>query len=178
MINNNKKHFFDFFDYIGMVVMIDKKKSKKLFFLAPQKKEKWLVCIRFPKDMKEKLKIQASKDYTGRGKQSILIEDAVKYYLFTLSDIKWGDYERDLDYAELIDDIYEGLNQGPLVGATQVFFSDTTKQKILEIEKKIKLTKPLMKDVRTGLIRKAVSIRLSLGDKAFFDSVISMGNFE
>lgn len=154
--------------------MTEKRKSKKLFFQAPQKKEKWLVCIRFPKDIKEKLRNQAEADYKGRGKQSLLIEDAVKYYLYTLSDIKWVDYERDLDYAELIDDIYEGLNQAPLEGATQVFFSEETKSRILEIEKKIKLTKPLMKDVRTGLIRKAVSIRLSLGDKAFFDSIMAM----
>ncbi|HEN5561244.1 TPA: hypothetical protein U6314_003084, partial [Legionella pneumophila] len=150
--------------------------SKKLFFQSPQKKEKWLVCIRFPKDIKERLKKQAENDYKGRGKQSLLIEDAVKYYLYTLSDIKWAEYEKDPDYSELIDDIYEGLNQAPLEGATQVFFTDETKNKILEIEKKIKLTKPLMKDVRTGLIRKAVSIRLSLGDKSFFDSIMDMGN--
>ncbi|RUR06972.1 hypothetical protein [Legionella sp. km772] len=154
--------------------MTAKRTTKKLFFQAPQKKEKWLVCIRFPKDIKEKLRQQSEKDYKGRGKQSLLIEDAVKYYLYTLSDIKWGDYERDLDYSELIDDIFEGLNQAPLEGATQVFFTEETKNKILEIEKKIKLTKPLMKDVRTGLIRKAVSIRLSLGDKNFFDSIMKM----
>ncbi|QMT62134.1 hypothetical protein [Legionella sp. PC997] len=157
--------------------MTEKRRSKKLFFQAPQKQEKWLVCIRFPKDIKAKLRKQAQIDYKGRGKQSLLIEDAVKYYLYTLSDIKWGDYEKDLDYAELIDDIFEGLNQAPLEGATQVFFTEETKNRILEIEKKIKLTKPLMKDVRTGLIRKAVSIRLSLGDKNFFDSIMSMENF-
>lgn len=156
--------------------MTEKRKSKKLFFQGTQKKEKWLVCIRFPKDIKEKLRNQAEASYTGRGKQSLLIEDAVKYYLYTLSDIKWADYEKDLDYAELIDDIYEGLNQAPLEGATQVFFTEETKTRILEIEKKIKLTKPLMKDVRTGLIRKAVSIRLSLGDKAFFDSIMNMND--
>lgn len=152
--------------------MIEKRKPKKLYFAAPQKKEKWLVCIRFPTDIKEKLKRQAEIDYSGRGKQSLLVEDAVKYYLYTLSDIKWAEYEKDLDYAELIDDIYEGLNQGPLEGATQVFFTEETKNKILDIEKKIKLTKPLMKDVRTGLIRKAVSIRLSLGDKTFFEAIM------
>lgn len=156
--------------------MTEKRKSKKLFFQAPQKKEKWLVCIRFPKDIKEKLKKQAENNYKGRGKQSLLIEDAVNYYLYTLTDIKWAEYEKDLDYSELIDDINEGLNQAPLEGATQVFFTDETKNKILEIEKKIKLTKPLMKDVRTGLIRKAVSIRLSVGDKSFFDSIMSMDN--
>jgi hypothetical protein len=156
--------------------MNEKKKSKKLFFQAPLKKEKWLVCIRFPKDIKEKLKRQADNDYKGRGKQSLLVEDAVKYYLYTLLDIKWAEYERDLDYAELIDDIHEGLNQAPLEGATQVFFTEETKNKILEIETKIKLTKPLMKDVRTGLIRKAVSIRLSLGDKTFFDTIMNMEN--
>ncbi|WP_058533912.1 hypothetical protein [Legionella saoudiensis] len=153
--------------------MTEKRKSKKLFFTSPQKKEKWLVCIRFPKDIKEKLKVQAEKEYSGRGKQSLLIEDAVKYYLYTLAEIKWAEYEKDLDYCELIDDIYEGLNQGPLENATQVFFTEETKNQILELEKKIKLTKPLMKDVRTGLIRKAVSIRLSLGDKAFFDSIMN-----
>lgn len=153
--------------------MTQNKKSKKLFFSAPKKKEKWMVCIRFPRDIKEKLKVQAENDYEGRGKQSLLIEDAVKYYLYTLSDIKWADYEKDLDYAELIDDIYEGLHQGPLEGATQVFFSEDIKNKILDIEKKIKLTKPLIKDVRTGLIRKAVSIRVSLGNKAFFDSIMN-----
>lgn len=153
--------------------MTEKRKSKKLFFALPQKKEKWLVCIRFPRDIKEKLKVQADKEYSGRGKQSLLIEDAVKYYLYTLAEIKWAEYEKDLDYCELIDDIYEGLNQGPLENATQVFFTEETKNQILELEKKIKLTKPLMKDVRTGLIRKAVSIRLSLGDKAFFDSIMN-----
>lgn len=148
------------------------KKSKKLYFSVPQKREKWMVCIRFPTDVKMKLKYQAEKDYSGRGKQSQLIEDSLKYYLFTLKDIKWADYQKDLDYAELIDDIHEGLNQGPLEGATQVFFSPEIQNKILEIEKKVKLSNPLIRDVRTGLIRKAVSIRLSLGDKNFFDSVM------
>ncbi|MBA2710146.1 MAG: hypothetical protein H0U57_06105 [Tatlockia sp.] len=153
-----------------------KRKVRKIIFKAPEKKEKWLVCIRFPTDLRDKLKKQSEKDYEGRGKQSALIEDAVKYYLYTCSDIKWADYLRDLDYAELIDDINEGLNQSPLENATQVFFTPETKEKILELEIKIKLTNPLMKDVRTGLIRKAVSIRLSLGDKSFFDSVMSMEN--
>ena len=152
----------------------NQRKVKKIIFKAPEKKGKWLVCVRFPTDIRIKLKAQSEKDYEGRGKQSALIEDAVKYYLYTCSNIKWADYERDMDYAELIDDINEGLNQGPLENATQVFFSTETKLKILELEKKIKLTNPLMKDVRTGLVRKAVSIRLSLGDKAFFDSVMSM----
>lgn len=147
---------------------------RKLKFVPPIKQEKWMVCIRFPKDIKKKLKQQAEKDYKGRGKQSALVEDAVKYYLYTFSDIKWGDYERDTDYAELIDDINEGLNQGPLENASQVFFTSETKEKILELEKKIKLTNPLINDVRTGVIRKALSIRLSLEDKSFFDSIMSM----
>lgn len=151
-----------------------KRRVKKLIFTPPEKNHKWLVCIRFPTDIRIKLKAQAEKDYQGLGKQSALIEDAVKYYLYTCSNIKWADYERDLDYAELIDDIHEGLNQRPLENATQAFFSSETKTKLLELEKKIKLTNPLMKDVRTGLIRKAVSIRLSLGDKSFFDKVMSM----
>jgi hypothetical protein len=154
--------------------METKRKITRIVFKAPEKKQKWLVCIRFPIDIRFRLREQAEKDYSGRGKQSALVEDAVKYYLYTCSDIKWGEYQKDLDYAELIDDIMEGLNQRPLEGTTQVFFTSDTKEKILELEKKIKLTNPLMKDVRTGLIRKAVSIRLSLGDKAFFDSVMAM----
>ncbi len=154
--------------------MTTKRKAKKMFFSVPEKKEKWMVCIRFPTDIRVKLKVQAEKDYDGNGKQSALIEDAVKYYLYTCSDIKWLDYEKDSDYAELIDDIHEGINQRPLQNATQVFFTPETKSKILELEKKIKLTDPLMLDVRTGLIRKAVSIRLSLGDKEFFDAVMNM----
>jgi hypothetical protein len=151
-----------------------KRKVRKIIFKAPEKKDKWLVCIRFPTDIRIKLKEQANKDYEGRGKQSALVEDSVKYYLYTCADIKWTDHQKDLDYAELIDDINEGLNQGPLENATQVFFTPETKSRILELETKIKLTNPLMKDVRTGLIRKAVSIRLSLGDKSFFDSVMNM----
>ena len=127
-----------------------KKKIKKIIFSVPVKKDKWMVCIRFPTDIRINLKYQSAKDYQGRGKQSALIEDAVKYYLYTCSSIKWVDYERDTDYAEMIDDIYEGLNQAPLENATQVFFSAETKVKILELEKKIKLTNPLMNDVRTG----------------------------
>lgn len=152
----------------------NKRKIKKLFFKIPIKQNKWLVCVRLPIDIRYKLKEQAEKDYEGRGKQSALIEDAVKYYLYTCADIKWAEYQKDLDYAELIDDIYEGLNLKSKENATQIFFSQETKEKILEIEKKIKLTNPTMKDVRTGLIRKAVSIRLSLGDKAFFDSIMNM----
>ena len=151
---------------------LSRKKTKKLYFNSPPKEEKWMVCVRFPEDVKVRLREQATKDYTGRGKQSLLVDDAVKYYLFTQSDIKWAEYERDTDYAELIDDIYEGLSQGPLCNATQVFFSAETKGNILELEKKIKLTNPTIKDVRTGLIRKAVSMRLSIGDKSFFDSIM------
>lgn len=151
-----------------------KRKVKKIIFSLPEKKEKWLVCIRFPSDVRKKLKEQAINDYKGRGKQSSLIEDAVKYYLYTCSKINWANYEKDEDYIELIDDINEGLNQGPLENASQVFFSPETKEAILEIEKKIKLTRPLMKDVRTGMIRKAVSIRLSIGDRKFFDSIMDM----
>lgn len=158
--------------------MQEKRKVKKMYFAVPEKKDKWLVCIRFPTDIRTKLKKQAEKDYSGRGKQSALVEDAVNYYLYTCSTINWVNYEKDLDYAELIDDIYEGLNQSPLENATQVFFTEKTKQKILEIEKKIKLINPLIKDVRTGLIRKAVSIRLSLGDKAFFDSIMQMEKYD
>ena len=149
------------------------RKIKKIIFSVPEKKDKWMINIRFPTDIRMKLKMQATKDYDGRGKQSLLVEDAINYYLFTCSDIKWADYQRDQDYAELIDDIYEGLNQRPLEGATQVFLSQRTKDKLLDLEKKIKLIDPIMKDVRTGLIRKAVSIRLSLGDKSFFDSVMN-----
>lgn len=151
-----------------------KRRIKKLTFKEDNKEEKWMVCIRFPTDIRMKLKIQAEKDYKGRGRQSALIEDAVKYYLYTCKDIRWGDYQKDLNYAELIDDINEGLNQSPLENATQVFFSHETKNKLLDIEKKIKLTNPLMKDVRTGLIRKAVSLRLSLGDKSFFESIMEI----
>ena len=153
-----------------------RRKVKKLIFKAPEKKDKWLVCIRFPTDIRIKLKEQSNKDYEGRGKQSALIEDSVKYYLYTCSDIRWADHQKDLDYAELIDDINEGLNQGPLENATQVFFTPEIKARILELETKIKLINPLLKDVRTGLIRKAVSIRLSIGDKSFFESVMGMEN--
>ena len=152
---------------------VKQRKVKKLIFSLPDKKDKWMICIRFPTDIRIKLKNQATKDYEGRGKQSLLIEDAIKYYLFTCSGIKWADYQRDQDYVELIDDIYEGLNQRPLEGATQVYLSPDIKEKLLEIEKKIKLINPLMRDVRTGLIRKAVSIRLSIGEKSFFDSIMN-----
>lgn len=153
-----------------------RRKVKKIIFKVPEKKDKWLVCVRFPTDTCIKLKEQSNKDYEGRGKQSALIEDSVKYYLYTCSDIKWTDHQKDLDYAELIDDINEGLNQRPLENATQVFFTPETKARILELETKIKLINPLMKDVRTGLIRKAVSIRLSIGDKSFFESVMGIGD--
>ncbi|HFE6327103.1 TPA: hypothetical protein ACTNJK_003158 [Legionella pneumophila] len=42
-----------------------------------------------------------------------------------------------MDYAELIDDIFGGLNQAPLEGATQMFFTEKTKNRILEVEKKL-----------------------------------------
>lgn len=175
MIFNLNIRFFDFFDYLNIGEhMTGKRNTKKLIFKAPQKKKKWLVCVRLPIDIKEKLKSQSEKDYKGRGKQSQLVEDAIRYYLHTVSEIKWTDYEKSLDYAELIDDINEGLSQKPLMNATQIFLSDETMVKILDLEKNIKLTKPLMRDVRIGLIRKALSIRLSLGDKAFFDSIMSL----
>lgn len=147
-------------------------KIKILKFKPQQEQTKWRVCIRFPTDIKKNLQKQSVLDYSGRGKQSALIEDAVKYYLHTCEDIKWSDYQKDLGYAELIDDIHEGLNQSPLENATQVFLTPETKEKLLEIEKKIKLANPMISDVRTGLIRKAVSIRLSIGDKRFFDAVM------
>jgi hypothetical protein len=150
----------------------EKQIIRKLFFKLPEKNEKWMVSIRFPKGVKNKVRDLANIYYKGRGKQSILIEDAVKYYLYTLKDIKWFDYQRDYDYAELLDDIREGINQESLDNASQIFFSMDTKNKILDLEQKIKLLNPLMNDVRVGLIRKAVSIRLSIEDKAFFDEIM------
>lgn len=45
-------------------------------------------------NVEEHNEYEAEKDYQGRGKQSLLIEDAVKYYLFTISNLKWTEYER------------------------------------------------------------------------------------
>jgi hypothetical protein len=178
MKNNGFLIFLILVERSFIVSIEEKRKVKKMIFSSPEKKEKWLVCIRFPDDVRRKIKNQAKSDYKGRGKQSSLVEDAVKYYLYTCSKINWANYEKDEDYIELIDDINEGLVQGPLGNASQVFFSPETKNSILEIEKKIKLTRPLMKDVRTGLIRKAVSIRLSIGDKKFFDAIMNMDRLD
>ena len=125
-----------------------KRKIKKIVFSAPEKKEKWLVCIRFPTDIRIKLKIQSEKDYEGRGKQSSLIEDSVKYYLYTCSDINWANYQKDTDYAELIDDIYEGLNQSPLENATQAFFTQETKNKMSESHKNMKFSEDHKEKIR------------------------------
>ena len=152
----------------------DSLKKKRIIFHKPKKEEKWMVSIRLPLDMKEKLKQQCERDYSGRSKQSKLVEAAVNYYLYTFSNINWGEYQKDLEYAELIDDIREGIHQDNLGQPTQVFFSEEIKFKILELEKKVKITTPLLKDVRTGLIRKALSIRLSLGSKDFFDSIMKL----
>lgn len=91
---------------------------------------------RFPSDIRNKLKNQVKNDYKGRGKQSSLVEDAVKYYLYTTSNINWANYEKDRDYIELIDDINEGLGQGPLGNASQVFFHQKPKRQYWRLRKK------------------------------------------
>ncbi len=148
------------------------RKIKKIVFKSVQKIGKHRVCVRLPEETKVKLKERASGEYSGRSKQSRMVEDAIKYYLFTKKDINWQEYQRDNDYAELVDDITEGLNQKNLSGANQIFLSDEILRSLAELEMRVRLTKPLMQDVRTGIIRKAVSIRLSAGDKEWFDSIM------
>lgn len=148
---------------------------KKIVFKPKQDEEKKRICIRFPKDIKSKLKQRSDSDYQGRGKQSRFVEDAIKYYLFCTESINWQDYERDSDYAELIDDINEGLNQSNLAGATQVFISSEAIEQLTKLETRIILSKPTLRDARTGLIRKAVSIRLSIDSKQFFDEIMGKG---
>ena len=149
-----------------------KRKIKKIIFKPKEKVEKQRVCIRFPKDIKLKLKERGDKDYSGRGKQSRFVEDAIKYYLFTTESINWQDFERDSDYGELIDDINEGLYQSNLGEPTQVFLTSETIDELTKLETRVILSKPTLRDARTGLIRKAVSIRLSIDSKSFFDSII------
>lgn len=137
-----------------------------------EKVEKKRICVRFPKDIKLKLKKRAEKEYTGRSKQSLLIEDALNYYMYTMQDINWAEYEKSNDYLELMDDIQEGLNQQNLVGATQFFITPTTLTKLVELERRVLMTKPTMTDIRAGIVRKAVTIRLSIDSKDFFDSLM------
>lgn len=143
-----------------------KVKSKK------DKVEKKRICVRFPKDIKVKLKKRAEKEYSGRSKQSLLIEDALNYYMYTMQDINWAEYEKSNDYLELMDDIQEGLNQPNLAGATQFFITHATLKKLVELERRVLMTKPTMTDIRAGLVRKAVAIRLSIDSKEFFDSLM------
>ena len=74
--------------------------------------------------------------------------------------------------AELVDDIIEGLNQKDLSGANQIVLSNIVLRDLAELEMRVRLTRPLMNDVRTGIIRKAISIRLIAGDKEWFDSIV------
>tara|TARA_B110000908_G_C9931038_1_gene303943 strand:+ start:144 stop:608 length:465 start_codon:yes stop_codon:yes gene_type:complete len=151
-----------------------KKKMKKIVFKAKVKAEKQRICIRFPEDTKLKLKERAEKDYKGRGKQSELVEDAIKYFLYCAQSVNWQNYEKDTDYLELIDDISEGLNQSNLGSPTQVFLTTETVEKLTQLETRVILSKPSLRDSRTGLIRKAVSIRLSIESKGFFDNLMSL----
>lgn len=137
-----------------------------------EKIDKKRICVRFPKDIKLKLKKRAEKEYSGRSKQSELIEDAINYYIFSMKDINWAEYEKSNDYIELIDDIQEGLNQKNLVDATQFFITHATLKKLVELEGRVFLTKPTLTDIRAGIVRKAVAIRLSIDSKEFFDSLM------
>lgn len=151
-----------------------KRKPKKIVFKTKEVVEKQRICVRFTKDMKELFSARANKDYVGRGKQSQLAEDAINYYLFCQNSINWTEYERDNDYLELIDDIHEGLNYKNLGPATQIFISPETYEKLTRLETRVIMSKPELRDARTGIIRKAISIRLSIENKAFFDDVMAM----
>lgn len=152
------------------------RRIKKITFSSKKRSEKQRICIRLPIDIRAELKERSNNDYKGRGKQSLLVEDAILYYLFCSKSINWEDYQRDSDYAELIDDINEGLNQKNLGEPTQIFLSKETVDKLTELETKILLSKPTMRDARTGLIRKAISIRLNIS-KEFFDGIMKEGCF-
>lgn len=152
-----------------------RKKIRKIVFKPIEKLSKHRVCIRLPEEIKLKLKSRSAEEYSGRSKQSRMVEEAIKYYIFTKKDINWQEYQRDNDYAELVDDIIEGLNQKDLSGANQIFLSNIVLRDLAELEMRVRLTRPLMNDVRTGIIRKAISIRLSAGDKEWFDSIMKDG---
>jgi hypothetical protein len=149
------------------------RRIKKIIF-EPKKKppEKQVISIRFTDKIKKLLKDRANIDYSGRGKISSLVNDALRYYLFCAESINWGMYEKDADYIELLDDINEGVNQKDLIEPTKIFVEQAVYESLVKLENRLRLTEPNLRDVRAGLIRKAVSIRLSIESKAFFDNVM------
>lgn len=133
----------------------------ELYFKRPTKlsnsNEKWKHSIRLPVNLLERMREVAKKEYKGNSKISQFAEEALRNYLAReqVTDIDWDDPMHDLWYSELVSDIKAGSRMGTLAGPTKLFFSQHTRQKLIDLEIKLKVANPLLDNVRSNTIRRA-----------------------
>lgn len=132
------------------------------------------ISIKFPSDLWASMRGMAQTHYSGRGKISQLVNDALSHFLDNLEveDISWDSADSDDRFIELVTQIRLGANMKNLnPHAVQVFIKDEVMQRIINVDASIRGAKRLMQfHIRPALIRRAASQWMH-ADKIFLDKL-------
>ena len=139
-----------------------------------EKEIKHRLSIRFPIELWGKMRDMAKEHYSGRGKTSQLINDALEHFLNNLQvdGIDWSNPENDDNFLELVTQIRLGaqmknLNPHP----AHLYISDTNMQRVIDLDASIRGAEMLMQiHIRPAIIRRA-AMQWMHADKVFLDTV-------
>jgi hypothetical protein len=151
-----------------------------MFLDSPQIKKnksetaKKKITIKVPLDLWDKLRLIAKENYSGRGKQSQLINDAVAHFLkiSNFQSIDWSDPLSDDLFLEIATHIRLGANMKNLnPNPVQAFIRIELYKDLVELESSIKGAKQLLDyHVKPAVIRRAIS-QWMYADKSFLQKI-------
>ena len=132
------------------------------------------VSIKFPTSLWNSMREMAKAHYSGRGKISQLVNDALNHFLVNLDikSINWEYPDSDDSFIELVTQIRLGAQMKNLnPNAVQVFIKDDLMNQIIDIDASIRGSKRLMQyHIRPALIRRAASQWMH-ADKDFLEKL-------
>ncbi len=135
------------------------------------------VSIKFPSDLWGKMRDMAQATYSGRGKISQLVNDALNHFLNNLEieSIDWTDADSDDRFIELVTQIRLGAQMKNLnPNAVQVFIKEELMQRLIDVDASVRGAKRLMQyHIRPALIRRAASQWMH-ADKNFLEKLKAM----
>tara|TARA_B110000879_G_scaffold81488_1_gene113081 strand:- start:945 stop:1412 length:468 start_codon:yes stop_codon:yes gene_type:complete len=142
--------------------------------LQSKSEVKHKVSIKFPSELWGNMRDMAKEHYSGRGKISQLVNDALEHFLNNLEvdRIDWDNPEGNDNFIELVTQIRLGAQMKNLnPHAVQVFIKDEIMNMVIDVDASIRGAKRLMQyHIRPALIRRAASQWMH-ADKQFLDRI-------
>lgn len=118
------------------------------------------ISLKVPSKLWEDMRDKAKKYYTGRGKYSQLVNDALEHFInfSELQSIDWDNPDEDDSFMELVTQIRLGANMKDLnPNPIQVYIRDDLMMQLVDLEASIKGARKLLSlHIKPAVIRRAV----------------------